>query len=110
MKTNNKTKVIPISTSSDTKKNDIKLFITEKSTNKSENYIQCGHGTNDTSIFHCTITTNGTYYAYVKDAVGNVGFDEIFTFNKSSYSNCYYNFYIFSYTLTINKGVDIDFS
>ena len=121
VKTNNKTKVIPISTSSDTKKNDIKLFITEKSTNKSENYIQCGHGTNDTSIFHCTITTNGTYYFRYKCNDENYQYlrqkvyvynsiDEILTFKKSRDTNCYYHNEIFSYTLTINKGVDIDYS
>ena len=62
VKTNNKTKVIPIYSSYDAELYDIKLYITENSTNKTGNYIQCGHGTNDTSIFHCTITTNGTYY------------------------------------------------
>ena len=40
MKTNNKTKVILITSPNVTEKYDIKLFITENSINKTENYIQ----------------------------------------------------------------------
>ena len=62
VKTNNKTKVIPIYSSYDAELYDIKLYITENSTNKTGNYIQCGHGTNNKTIFHCKITSSGTYY------------------------------------------------
>ena len=39
VKKDNKTKVIAITTPNDTEKYDIKLFITENSINKTENYI-----------------------------------------------------------------------
>ena len=121
VKTNNKTKVIPIKTLNDTEKYDIKLFITENSINKTENYIQCGHGTNDTTIFHCTITKNGTYYFRYKCDDENYQYlnqkvyvynslDEILTFTQSRNTSCYYHNEIFSYTLTINKRVDISYS
>ncbi len=121
VKPNNKTKIISISTSNNTEKNDIKLFITENSINNTENYVQCGHGTNDKSIFHCKITSNGSYYfryqfeeekyQYLNQIV-NVynSIDEILTFKKSRETNCYYHNEIFSYTLTINKGINLNYS
>ena len=114
VKTNNKTKVIAITTPNDTEKYDIKLFITENSINKTENYIQCVHGTINTTIFHCPITKNGSYYFRYKCNDENYQYlrqkvyvynsiDEILTFKKSRDTNCYYHNEIFLYTLTLIK-------
>ena len=120
VKKNSNKKVIKI-ISPEIESMNIKLYISSNSTNESEKYIECGQASNNTSIFHCIITNNGSYdfrykvndeqFQYLKEKIYVYNsFDEIFTFSISRNTKCYYYNETFSYTLERLKGINVDYN
>ena len=99
---------------------DIKLYIRTFSQNETENYTQCVNATNNTSIFHCILTSNGTYdfkykvddeeFKYLNEKIYVYNsIDEIFTYSSSRDTNCYFHNESFYYTLNKKKGINLNY-
>ena len=99
---------------------DIKLYIRTFSPNETEKYTQCVNATNNTSIFHCILTSNGTYdfkykvddeeFKYLNEKIYVYNsIDEIFTYSSSRNTNCYFHNETFYYTLNKVNGVNLNY-